>query len=43
MSDDKWAGKGFNRKNSESKVNKKEALTRESLKKAQKEIERKKK
>ena len=43
MAEDNWAGKGFSKKNSESKVNKKEALTRESLKKAQKEIERKKK
>lgn len=43
VADDNWAGEGFNRKNDESKVNKKEALTRESLNKAKKEIKGEKK
>jgi hypothetical protein len=44
MTDDKnWAGKGYNRKNSESAGSKKEHLIRESLKKAKKQIKRGKK
>jgi hypothetical protein len=38
VSDDKWAGKGFTKKNDESAGSKKEKLIRESLKRAKKEI-----